>query len=83
LIWLWIELSSCWRLDAGAREAEDLIVEVTVNLAPDGRDIGAPRVVDTARVNRDAYFRSAAENAVRAILQCSPFELPGAQYAEW
>jgi hypothetical protein len=40
-------------------------------------------VVDTVRVTRDAYFRSAAENAVRAILQCSPFDLPPAQYSEW
>jgi hypothetical protein len=40
-------------------------------------------VVEAARMNRDAYFRSAAENAVRAILQCSPFELPVAQYAAW
>src|SRR3546814_9415376 len=77
------QIRGCWRLDAGARQAEDLIVEVTVTLAPDGRVIGSPRVIDTARMNRDAYFRSAAENAVRAILQCMPFELPVAQYSEW
>jgi hypothetical protein len=77
------QIKRCWRLDAGARQAEDLIVEVTVNLAPDGRVIGQPRVVDQVRASRDAYFRSAAENAVRAILQCSPFDLPGAQYSEW
>ena len=77
------QIKRCWRLDAGARQAEDLIVEVTVNLTPDGRVIGQPRVLDTGRMTRDAYFRSAAENAVRAILQCSPFELPVAQYSEW
>jgi hypothetical protein len=77
------QIKGCWRLDAGARQAEDLIVEITVTLAPDGRVIGQPRVVDATRMNRDAYFRSAAENAVRAILQCSPFKLPVAQYAEW
>lgn len=77
------QIKRCWRLDAGARRAGDLIVEVTVNIAADGRVIGQPRVVDAQRMARDAYFRSAAENAVRAILQCSPFELPVAQYAEW
>jgi hypothetical protein len=77
------QIRRCWRLDPGAERAEDLIVEVTVNLAPDGRVIGQPRVADSARMNRDAYFRSAAENAVRAILRCSPFELPVAQYSEW
>ena len=49
----------------------------------DGRVIGTPRVVDSTRMNRDAYFRSAAENAVRAIQKCSPFDLPVAQYSEW
>lgn len=77
------QIKRCWRLDAGAYAAEDLVVEVTVNLAPDGSIMGPPRVIDSARMNRDAYFRSAAENAVRAILQCSPFKLPVAQYAEW
>jgi hypothetical protein len=77
------QIQRCWSLDPGARRAEDLIVEITVNLAPDGRVIGQPRVADSARMNRDAYFRSAAENAVRAILKCSPFKLPVAQYSEW
>ena len=77
------QIKGCWSLDPGARRAEDLVVEVTVNLTPDGRVIGQPRVVDAARMNRDAYFRSAAENAVRAILKCSPFKLPVAQYASW
>ncbi len=77
------QIRRCWRIDAGARQAEDLIVEITVNLAADGRVIGQPRVVDTTRMNRDAYFRSAAENAVRAILKCSPFQLPAEQYSEW
>jgi len=77
------QIQRCWSLDPGARRAEDLVVEITVNLAPDGRVIGQPRVVDTARMTRDAYFRSAAENAVRAIQKCSPLDLPPAQYSEW
>jgi hypothetical protein len=77
------QIERCWSLDPGARRAEDLIVEITVNLAPDGRVIGLPRVVDAARIQRDAYFRSAAENAVRAIQKCSPLDLPASQYSEW
>src|SRR3546814_5841289 len=63
------QIRVCLRLDAGARQAEDLIVEVTVTLGPDGRVIGSPRVIDTARMHRDAYFRSHPDNAVRPILQ--------------
>ena len=45
--------------------------------------VGQPKVVDLRRMGRDAYFRTAAEAAVRAILRCSPFELPVNQYSEW
>jgi hypothetical protein len=41
------------------------------------------RAESTTRMNRDAYFRSAAENAVRAILKCSPLDLPPGQYSAW
>jgi hypothetical protein len=32
---------------------------------------------------RDSFFRSAAENARRAILRCSPFTLPPNKYEVW
>jgi hypothetical protein len=76
------QVSRCWRLDPGAREAEDLIVEIRVQLNPDG-SVRSADVVDVVRMVQDAYFRSAAENAKRAIDACSPFHLPLRQYDVW
>jgi len=76
------QLFSCWRLDPGAASAEDLIVEVRVILNPDG-SLQRADVVDVARMGQDSYFRSAAENARRAIYKCSPFRLPTNKYAIW
>jgi hypothetical protein len=76
------QLYGCWRLDPGARDAKDLVVEIAVVLNPDG-SVRSTHVVDTARIHGDAYFRSAAENAERAIRICSPFRLPAAKYEVW
>lgn len=76
------QLRACWRLDPGAREAEDLIVEIHVMLNPDG-SVRQAQILDAVRMGRDAYFRSAAENAKRAIDVCSPFRLPLRKYDIW
>ena len=76
------QLRACWRLDPGAREAEDMVVEIRVTLNPDG-SVRQADIVDVVRMVQDAYFRSAAENAKRAIDVCSPFELPMRKYDVW
>ncbi len=76
------QLRTCWRLDPGAREAEDLVVEIRVRLNPDG-SVRQANVIDVVRMVQDAYFRSAAENAKRAIDVCSPFKLPIRKYDVW
>jgi len=76
------QLFSCWRLDPGAVAAEDMVVEIRVALNPDG-SIQRADVIDVARMSRDGYFRSAAENARRAIYKCSPFRLPPNKYQIW
>lgn len=76
------KVSSCWRLDPGAEKARDMVVEIRVVLNQNG---GVQRVdiLDVARMSRDGYFRSAAENARRAIFECSPFRLPPKKYQVW
>jgi hypothetical protein len=76
------QLFSCWRLDPGAERAEDMVVEIRVALNPDG-SIQRAEIVDVARMSRDGYFRSTAENAKRAIYKCSPFRLPPNKYQIW
>jgi hypothetical protein len=77
------QMRRCWRLEPGARDAEDLVVAIQVSLNQDG-SVRRAAIVDEARVRSDPYFRSAAENALRAIHKCSPFEgLPLQKYALW
>ncbi len=77
------QLERCWRLEPGARDAEDLVVTVRVALNKDG-SVRNAEIEDLSRMMADAYYRSAAENALRAIHKCSPFEgLPLQRYAVW
>lgn len=76
------QLRRCWRLDPGAMEAEDMVIEIRVLLNPDG-SVRQTVIVDVARMVQDGYFRSAAENAKRAIDVCSPFQLPPRKYDTW
>ncbi|MEN2979002.1 TonB C-terminal domain-containing protein [Tistrella bauzanensis] len=70
-----------WSVPVGAPEAENLIVEVRIRLAPDGT-VQSADVVDRARMQRpgEESYRVAAESAVRAIRAASPLELPAGKY---
>ena len=65
------KMRSCWRVEPGARDAASLIVEIRLLLHQDG-SVRKAEVVDVERMLGDPFFRSAAENAQRAILKCSP-----------
>jgi hypothetical protein len=78
------QLSQCWNVLAGARYAEDLVVDMTLTMNPD-RTVQKASVVDTMRYNTDNIFRAAADSAIRAINdpQCSPLLLPPDKYQQW
>ena len=77
------KMRNCWRIEPGARDASSLIVEIHLILNQDGSVFQA-EIVDLDRMHSDPFFRSAAENALRAIWQCSPFnELPIRKYTLW
>lgn len=78
--------NQCWNIPAGAKGAAGLRVAILVRLSPDGELIGAPKVVDSGRMNRagQEFFRTAAESALRAVRKCAPYDfLPRAQYNLW
>ena len=76
------QMSACWRVEPGARDAEDLVVSIRVAMNPDG-SVRQVQIVDEARFRSDGFFRSAAENARRAVLRCSPFDLPLRKFDVW
>ncbi len=78
------QISNCWNVHAGSKDAEDLIIEIHIVMNPDGF-VRSAKIVDSARVSRDHFFRSAAETALRAVLnkRCQPFKLPRDRYDQW
>lgn len=74
----------CWAIPAGARNAEDLVVEIDVSLNQDGT-VAFAEVVNTSRARRDPFYRTAAESALRAVYNpnCNPLPVPLDQYEKW
>lgn len=78
------QIEQCWNPDLGARDARNVIVDVHVEVNPDGT-VASARAVDSARYYADRVFQSAADRAVRAVRdpKCSPLKLPAGKYEEW
>ncbi|MBT6140153.1 MAG: energy transducer TonB [Rhodospirillaceae bacterium] len=78
------QISQCWNIPAGAKDAQDLVVDIQVEMNPDA-SVRSAKVVDGARMNGDQFFRTAAESAMRAVLnpRCNPLRLPLDKYQTW
>src|SRR5215470_15810418 len=77
------QIERCWNPPAGAKEAHDLIVDISAEVGPDGRVLTA-QITSMARMG-DPFYRAAAESALRAVLNpnCSPLKLPPEKYEQW
>ena len=76
------QIAQCWNVPAGAKDAEDLKIEIALQMGADGT-VRDARIVDQARLSRDGFFRSAAESARRAVLSCGKLPLPPEKYESW
>jgi hypothetical protein len=78
------QISRCWNIPAGARDASDLVVEIRVEVSPDG-NVQQATIVDQGRAAADPFFRAAAESARRAFFNplCRPLRLPPDKYELW
>jgi hypothetical protein len=77
------QIARCWNINAGARDAQDLVVEIRAQVQPDGTVTRAD-IVDQGRM-ADPLWRAAAESARRAFFNpnCTPLKLPPEKYATW
>jgi hypothetical protein len=77
------QISRCWNINAGAKDAKDLVVEIRASVQPDGT-VTQATIVDQGRMN-DPVWRAAAESARRAFFnpQCTPLKLPPDKYDTW
>lgn len=78
------QLRQCWSIQTGARYAENINVEVRLQINR-ARIVQSATVVDTWRYGQDPSFKAAADAALRAIQNpmCTPLRLPPEKYEGW
>jgi outer membrane biosynthesis protein TonB len=79
------QIQRCVRSNADAPSNMDLRVVVQVRLERDGSIASPPRLVDERRVmnSTNPFLRVAGERALRAVIECAPYQLPAQNYQEW
>ena len=79
------QVTPCWSIPAGVKDAHTIRVGVRIYLKPDGHLSGPPRVEDSKRMRSDFAFRAVAESALRALRnpRCSPLRLPLKSFETW
>ena len=77
-------IRKCWTFHAGSQGAKDIIVDIQMDLEPDGT-VKTAEIMDKGRMAKDPAFRAAAESAKRAVLNpdCSPLPFPPKKYEQW
>ncbi len=78
------QIRGCWNVPIGAKDIENITVEIYIQVNPD-RTLKDAVVVDQGRLGRDSFFRAVAESALRALKnpRCSPLALPPEKYQQW
>jgi hypothetical protein len=78
------QLSQCWNVPVGAKDADELVVDLRVEMNPD-RTVRSVEILDKQRYRRDSFFRAAADSARRALYNpnCTPLALPPDKYDQW
>jgi outer membrane biosynthesis protein TonB len=79
------QIAKCWNVPAGAKDAQDLVVTLRLQLEPTGTVLSVELASSNqARYSTDTFFRAAADSAMRAVRQCSPLkDLDPEKYGTW
>lgn len=77
------QVKNCWHEPADLSDPARLIVELQMELAPDGNFIRSRLIKPTSRAGADSTLLIAIDNAQRAARQCAPYDLPEARYEDW
>ena len=74
------QVERCWKKPYGGIEAQQIETSFTIKLKRDG-SLEAMPVPLPGRSS--PYFRVYQESAMRAIIECQPYNLPAAYFDEW
>ncbi|MBL1242126.1 MAG: hypothetical protein COB13_009770 [OCS116 cluster bacterium] len=74
-------MTQCWSIPAGAQDAGSVVVKVGFRLNQFAEVIGTPQVLNNSS---HPSFQVMAESAVRAIIECGPYDmLPAEKFDVW
>ena len=80
------QIERCWLVPAaiGAKNVEEMAVQIRMKLNPDGT-LRESRIVDRFRVETNPSYKAVAESALRAVRnpRCNKFTLPLQKYDVW
>ena len=76
-------IEPCWNVQIGARNPEELTVDIRLYMNRDGT-VRRAEVVDKGKMSSDRFYRAAAEAAMRAVLneRCQPLPIPPKKYEQ-
>ncbi|GIU67024.1 hypothetical protein [Candidatus Phycosocius spiralis] len=78
------QIYGCWLEPAQTSGLDRLVVEVQIELGMDGQLVREPKLVrPSSRSGADGALLVAIDNALRAVRQCAPFDLPQDRYSQW
>ena len=79
------QVSPCWKIQAGAKNAANMEVAIWMRFNQDGSLSAVPQIQDRGRLGNDPFFRAVAESALRALRDpsCVPIKLPYKHYDMW
>lgn len=81
LDWLRQRIGRCWNVPAGARDAQNLVVKIRIQMDPLGNIMGQPRIINNSN---HPVFDAAARSALAAVIGCQPYDrLPAEKYSSW
>ena len=76
-------ITQYWSPPVGAANAHKLAVVVRITRLERDGSVSGVEVDDKARYKRDRVFRTAADAAVRAVIEASPLPLPVEKFDQW
>jgi outer membrane biosynthesis protein TonB len=74
------QVERCWKIPYGGIESQNPEAAFTIRLRRDGRLEGQPTPEGTPAT---PYLRVYQESALRAIIECQPYNLPADSFEEW
>ncbi|MDO9486879.1 MAG: hypothetical protein Q7J32_00775 [Sphingomonadaceae bacterium] len=79
------QVAPCWNPPIGGEDVRSMTVLLRIQLNRGGAVTGAPEVLSQTGVTagNQAYARAFAESARRAVIRCSPLQLPAEYFDSW